>query len=230
MSDQSDSAPEADHSGQIRVIVYLDGFNLFYGMRDSKLRHCYWLDVAKLATQFTQPNQSLVSTKYFTSIISGAPNGAQHWVAKRAGEKRKRQSDYLEALKSTPSLEINFGKYLPSKMECHGCKYIWTTHEEKMTDVNIATHMLTDAFQDRFDRAILVTGDSDLVPPIKSIRTLFPQKQIIVAFPPKRHSHDLKSAASGSFFINETTLQNSQFPDEVLLRSGRRLKRPPQWT
>ena len=44
---------------------------------------------------------------------------------------------------------------------------------EKMTDVNIATHLIIDAFQDRYDMAMLISGDSDLVPPIKAVHSLY---------------------------------------------------------
>jgi hypothetical protein len=40
--------------------------------------------------------------------------------------------------------------------------YVCTTHHEKMTDVNIAVELLTDAFQDSFDVALLISADGDL--------------------------------------------------------------------
>jgi hypothetical protein len=42
-----------------------------------------------------------------------------------------------------------------------------------MTDVNIATQILIDAFQDKYDMTMLISGDSDLVPPIRTIHELF---------------------------------------------------------
>lgn len=62
----------------------------------------------------------------------------------------------------------------------------YDTHHEKMTDVNIAVQMLSDAFQDQFDVALLVSADSDLVGLITTLRQLFPLKRVIVAFPPRR--------------------------------------------
>ena len=52
-----------------------------------------------------------------------------------------------------------------------------------MTDVNIATQILIDAYQDNFDMAMLISGDSDLVPPIKAVHELFPKKRVFVTFP-----------------------------------------------
>jgi uncharacterized LabA/DUF88 family protein len=98
-----------------------------------------------------------------------------------------------------------------------------------MTDVNIATELLTDAFQDQFDTALLVSADSDLVPPVESIRRLFPAKRVVVAFPPQRSSKDLQKSASAWLLIHETTLKKSQLPDPVILPNGFSLSRPTEW-
>lgn len=37
-----------------------------------------------------------------------------------------------------------------------------------MTDVNIATAIIVDAYKDAYDMAMLISGDSDLTPPIKA--------------------------------------------------------------
>ena len=52
-----------------RVIVYIDGFNLHFGMKDSGWKHLYWLDVCRLAELLLPPNTVLVGTRYFTSRI-----------------------------------------------------------------------------------------------------------------------------------------------------------------
>jgi hypothetical protein len=56
-----------------------------------------------------------------------------------------------------------------------------------MTDINITTELLSDAFTDRFDVALLISADSDLVGPIQKVRHLFPEKRMIVVFPPAQH-------------------------------------------
>ena len=56
-----------------RVIVYVDGFNLYYGLKDSGLRRYYWLDIQKLAENLLKPNQRLVTVRYFTTRISKTP-------------------------------------------------------------------------------------------------------------------------------------------------------------
>jgi uncharacterized LabA/DUF88 family protein len=98
-----------------------------------------------------------------------------------------------------------------------------------MTDVNIATEMLLDAFNNRFDKALLVSADSDLVPPVKAIREKYPDKGIVMAFPPRRYSADLQTVASASLYINRADLSQSRFPPKVTKADGFVLECPPQW-
>jgi uncharacterized LabA/DUF88 family protein len=99
-----------------------------------------------------------------------------------------------------------------------------------MTDVNIAVAMMTDAFQSNFDLALLISGDSDLTPPIAAVRNLFPDKAVVVAFPPKRSSSDLAAAANDHFVISKQKLKDSQLPDEVTKLGGYVLRRPQKWS
>jgi hypothetical protein len=40
-----------------RVIAYIDGYNLYYGLRKSNLKRFYWLNLQKLAHQYLKPGQ-----------------------------------------------------------------------------------------------------------------------------------------------------------------------------
>ena len=108
----------------------------------------------------------LVDTKYFTSIINQPPN------------KHKRQATYLEALQTLTDFQIYYGHYLWSTVTCRNCGHAYRTHHEKMTDVNIAVELMSDAFQDRFDVALPISADSDLVGPVRAVQRLFSQKRI----------------------------------------------------
>ena len=98
-----------------------------------------------------------------------------------------------------------------------------------MTDVNIAVQMLNDAIADRFDMAILISGDSDLTTPLQTLRMQFPAKRLIVAFPPGRKSAELSKAAHGFFTIGEAHLRQSQLPQQVVRKDGFVLQRPSTW-
>jgi uncharacterized LabA/DUF88 family protein len=199
-----------------RVIVYIDGFNLYFGLVETKLIHLKWLNIKLLVENLLKPNQELKDIKYFTSRVSNDP------------DKQKRQTLYIEALE-TEHIKIFYGHYQRGKIECKRCGNIWASYNEKMTDVNIATHILSDAYQDNFDMAMLISGDSDLVPPIRTIHESFKNKRVFVAFPPKRHNNSVALVSKGSLIIGRKKLQDSQFTDEVQKNNGFIIKKPGIW-
>lgn len=203
-----------------QVIAYVDGFNLYFGLRSKGWKKYYWLDLRALATSLLRPKQALVKTHYFTARIRANGQNAADM---------QRQTTYLEALDTLPNLQLHFGHYLEKPRKCRHCGAQWLDYEEKMTDVNVAMQLLTDAYEDRFDTALLISADSDLTTPINMVRAKFPDKKIIVALPPNRRSHQLIHAANSSFIINETAYRRSQLPDQVWRKDGFALCRPGYW-
>ncbi len=203
-----------------RVIVYIDGFNLYYGLKDANLKRLLWLNLRALCLKFLQPGQTLSKVNYFTARVSDTA-----WDQ----NKSHRQNTFLEAVATQPDVEMYFGKYLSKPVRCNRCGNEWQKFEEKMTDVNIAVQLLTDAYGDAFDVAILVSGDSDLVGPIQQIRLFSTNKKVIVAFPPRRNSEDLKKAANAYFRIGKRKLAQSQFEESVKKADGFVLQRPAKW-
>ena len=199
-----------------KVIAYIDGYNLYYGLRDQGWKRFYWLNLQKLAEQFLKPNQTLVETKYFTTIV------------KYPDDKRRRQQVFLEALQTLPNLSVFYGHFLSDPVTCHQCGHTYTTHHEKMTDVNISVELMKDAFQDRFDVAFLISADSDLVSPVRIVQQLFPKKKVISIFPPGRFSSALKRISAGTLRIGHVNLSKSLFPERVN-KNGIALDRPNRW-
>ena len=159
----------------------------------------------------------MVLTKYFTSRVSYPPN------------KVKRQGTFIEALETLDNFEIFYGKYQANPYTCNKCKQVTQIQNEKMTDVNIATHLLLDAFNDRYDTAILISGDSDLVPPVKAIHHQFNKKAVSVFFPPERHNITVAGAAKGSQIIGKKKIKDNQFPLNVTKKDGYVLTKPESW-
>ena len=203
-----------------RVIAYIDGFNLYFGLKDKNWKKYYWLDLPALAHSLLKPDQQLLATHYFTARIR--LKGNNH-------EDMQRQTTYLEALATKNSLFLHYGHYLQKKRTCRNCGAQWTDYEEKMTDVNIATQILADAFDDRFDTALLISADSDLTTPVQQVRQRFPAKRIVVTLPPSRQSVELTRAANGFFHIGEDKLRQSQLPPQVQRADGFMLQRPAHW-
>ena len=213
----------------MKTIVYVDGFNLYYGLKEAQYKRFFWLDIHALAHNLLRRNQKLVESKYFTARISGASKTTPSHLRTHLDAKQKRQTTYLDALATIPNLQIIEGHFLHKTVSCKRCQNTWKSPEEKMTDVQIATEMLTDAYQNRFDCALLISGDSDLVPPIRSIRSLFPTKRIVVCYPPQRYSVALKRIAHASFHIGRRTLAKSLLPPQVTHPDGTVFTRPASW-
>mgnify|MGYP001794195336 CR=1 FL=1 len=75
----------------------------------------------------------------------------------------------------------------------------------------------------------MVSADSDLCPAVRETKILFPEKRIIVAFPPGRRSTELKRVVDGWVFIGEDKVRQAQLPDEVVTETGIVLRRPKHW-
>lgn len=199
-----------------RVIVYIDGFNLYFGLIEAGLANYKWLNIKQLVDGLLKNSQVVEEIKYFTSRVSNDP------------EKQKRQSTYIEALE-TVGIKIYYGQYQRNSIECRRCGNVWPIYSEKMTDVNIATHLLSDAYQDKFDMAMLISGDSDLVPPIKTKNQRFNNKRVFIAFPPKRNNSSVALVAKGSLTIGRKKIVDSQFPEMVKKMDGYILNKPANW-
>ena len=205
---------------QKRVIVYIDGFNLYYGLKSKNWQQYYWLDLQCFAENLLLSNQELVKICYFTTHISSFNDI----------NKAKRQIIYLEALKTLSNLSIHYGRYLSKNRQCLKCGAEWITYEEKMTDVNIAVSLLIDAQNDKFDTAIIVSGDSDLYTLVRAVRKRYEKKRIIIAFPPDRHSVQLCKIATASFTVGRKIFKDSQLPDKITKPDGFVLCRPTEWS
>jgi NYN domain len=106
----------------------------------------------------------------------------------------------------------------------------WVSYEEKESDVNIAISLVEDAALDRFDVALLISGDSDLCPALKAAKRLRPSMRIIAAFPPLRGSDPIRRLVDRTLHIDRTTLRHCQLPDEVMTGNGIKLSRPGYWS
>lgn len=200
-----------------KVIAYIDGFNLYFGMKSRGWSRYYWLDPSALITRMLGSNQSLECVRYFTSRIKGNP------------DKQKRQSTYLEALGLLPKLTIHYGRYQLDEVTCPNCGTSYQTPHEKMTDVNIVVELMRDAKAGLFDVAFLLSADADLLPGLVALKSEYPGKRAVVVFPPDRQSFHLRNKADGALHVSEAALRASQLPDRITKPDGFVLERPAGW-
>ena len=172
-----------------KSIVYIDGFNFYYGMvRGTPWK---WLDLQRYFEVIRQ-DDDIQEIFYFTAEARGS-----------AGQ---RQETYLRALNTLPKVSLMVGRYKDKTFTCGvtACTLVrpqrYTGVEEKQTDVGIGVQIVDDAYQQRAERIIVVSGDSDLLPALKLVRHRFPGIEIIVYVPGARGS--VRAAQCAPLLLN----------------------------
>lgn len=186
-----------------RVIIYIDGFNLFHAIDEIGDPDIKWINLYDLSSQIIRPQfgEELVSVKYFTAYAT--------WKQ----QAYRRHERYVKSLEDTGVTTI-LGKFKRKNVRCKAsCGQIFSTHEEKETDVNIGIHLVADAICDRFDRAIIISADTDMAPAIAFARREAPNKKIDAVAPPRRkgRARDLNPL----FEITPGKLKRTLFPDHI---------------
>ncbi|MBX7065791.1 MAG: NYN domain-containing protein [Parachlamydiales bacterium] len=203
-----------------RVISFIDGFNLYHAIDGLNNPSFKWLDLRKLTQEFIHPErEELAHVLYFSTIASHRNQAAQI-----------RQRTYLRALELR-GVKIILGQFKQKDRECSKCFARYTGFEEKETDVNIALTLMDLAYQDAYDRAILVTNDSDQVPTIRKVLERFPCKSVTILIPPfTRECNELIRTASAKAKITTMHLQKCQLSEVVSDASGQVVvKRPKEY-
>jgi len=203
---------------KIKVTFYVDGFNFYYGLKESKWKKYYWLNVVKLFEKFIQPHQELVAVKYFSAI----PHHNRGKI--------DRQNLYFNANKTNPKFKLILGKYQSKDYECPECNKTYQIPIEKQTDINISVAILDDLYSNRTDLVCLVTADSDLVPVVRLI-TKTMKKKLFIYFPPGRYSNELYTLASSKFLLKhyENNFKKSLFPLTVINNDDSFITCPDRW-
>jgi uncharacterized LabA/DUF88 family protein len=193
----------------IRVCIYIDGFNFYHALlrfNDEKVK---WLDLAALAERLISPRTEIITGIFYFSAYA-------EWLS---GPKT-RHVEYVKALTAVGVIPV-MGHFKEKDRSCRRCGATWIAHEEKETDVSIGIALLNDAYKDRYDKALLITRDSDLMPAMKMARAEFPQKEIMVVAPPLMgHSNDLLSVCSSKKKITPKQIWECLLPQQVFGQNG----------
>ena len=202
-----------------KVACYIDGFNLYHAIVGLNRPHLKWVNLFSLAESLTREKETLVAVNYFSAYATWLPG---------AYARHRRYIAALGAMGVTPIM-AHF-KY--KDRSCRRCGHTWTDHEEKETDVRLALKILEDATDSVFDRAIIISADSDLVPVVQTLIRKFPKKTVLVATPPKRYAvgRDLLTAAHSSIAITPGRIAKHLLPDQLIDNSGNVLfERPHEY-
>lgn len=210
----------------MRTIAYVDGFNLYYG--SLKGTAYKWLDLKALLSSILGPSHNIIKIKYYTARISARP-GNLHGPTE--------QDVYLRALQAyIPELEISYGHFLVSTVRMPLAKpHPWQKFcdvvktEEKGSDVNLAVHLLNDAWQDKYDYGVVVSNDSDLAESLRLVKKHHGKKiMVLVPGDPKKRppAIQLKRFAHKTQSIPLAAIAASQLPNPI---PGTTIRKPKAW-
>ena len=204
----------------MKTNVYIDGFNFYYGcIKDTPF---HWLNLAMMC-KLLLPKDHIQTIKYFTALVTPWPNDPNKLI---------RQKVYLRALRTIPNLEIVLGTFLSHEVRMplappqKGFAKVIKT-EEKGSDVNIATHLLIDGFNNDYDLAVIVSNDSDLLSPICYVKDQL-GKQVGLLNPHKNPSVALQPHVLFIKNIRKGVLSKSLFPNELQDKQGK-FSKPKSW-
>jgi uncharacterized LabA/DUF88 family protein len=209
-----------------RTVFLIDGFNLYHSVRDAAKatdgRGTKWLDIWALCESYLHlfPNPSQVTGIFYFSAL------AKH-IQPRDPHVTRRHRLFLDCLRST-GVSVELARFKKKFIYCEHCNKQIVRHEEKETDVAIAAKLLETFHTDESDTAVLMTGDTDIAPAVRTAQRLFPEKTVAFAFPYGRKSKELAQLAPISFQIRKEQYKRYQFPPTVEV-SGRTIAKPGDW-
>ncbi len=117
------------------------------------------------------------------------------------------------------------------ELVCPYCTTRFKRSQEKHTDVNIATSMLVDCFDDAMDAMVVLSADADMLPAIRVAKERFGKRVILIDLP-RRRSDALAAISDVHLHVSRQALAQSQLPNPVVwTRKGkhREVWMPPTW-
>ena len=207
----------------MRVYVYVDGFNLYY--RALKGTPHKWLNLDLLAKRLVRPGDTIEMVRYFTARVKA-----------RAGDPDapRRQQIYLSALGTVPNVEFHFGNFL-SKTKKRPLANVPTRFveildtEEKGSDVNLAVHLVNDAWSNHFDVALVLSQDTDLIEPLRMVSQGVKKPVGLVWLDGRRPDRGMANAASFVRHVSQADLAASQFPRQIPRHPRPPIVKPSGW-
>ena len=201
-----------------RVIIFIDGSNIFHAIRALNIK----IDYGKLV-RFLSNEKYLVRAYYYSAMprVEDVERDTPEW------ESLMRQRKFINELQNMgikPKI-ANLRKLATGE---------WL---EKEVDIMLATDMLKLAFRNAYDTAVLVSGDSDFCYTVETIQDL--GKRVINATF-KRNSSPLLRAVCDEVLILDDFIEEFQFekpkpkeelppPEEIPAEEEKKEKKSSLW-
>ena len=211
-----------------RTIFVADGFNLYHSLVQAQLdaggATAKWLDLRSLCTSFLPLVGRISSERATLERIYYFSAPPTH----RSQGKQDRHALYMRCLRAT-GINVELGRFKRKQVWCPNCRQYFIAHEEKETDVAVGTRLFEICYSDEAETIVLLTGDTDLAPTVRTCKRLFPTKLILFAFPYRRTNSELVAIAPESFSIKRRSCFRHQFPDPLVLPDGTSVAKPNSW-
>jgi len=172
-----------------RIIFLVDGFNLYHSLVDAERAASHattkWLDLRRFCSSYLPVARTVLGDRvsleriyYFSALPTHRSQG-----------KRNRHALYMRCLRGT-GVNVELARFKPKDIYCPRCDSYFVSHEEKETDVAIAARLFEVCQTDEAETIILMTGDTDLAPAVRTCKRVYANKLIFFAFPYKRTEGD----------------------------------------
>ena len=216
--------PSSDDRGAVAVTtnIYVDGFNLYYGLRRWGPGH-KWLDLEKLAN-LSFPQHSVKRVRCFSARVRSRPPDLQKPV---------RQDIDWQALETLPRVSLFAGDFRSDVKRFYspslGKTIDVVREEEKGSDVNLATYLLLDAFRADCEQAVVISNDGDLKESLRVVGEEFGKRVVLLSLL-NPHMHRNRVLPCGEYRpLRQGVVAASQFPVRLRGTRGQLLRRPTGW-
>jgi len=165
-----------------RVMIFIDGSNLYYSLKHIGISK---IDFQKLVRLLSKDNL-LVSTYYYNSPLDISINQKKYCE----------QQKFFHELSKVPDFKV-----VLCKLRKHKRKNKEFIFDVKGDDVHLAVDLVSGAYENLYDTAIILSGDEDFVPAIKKAQKL--GKKIINAYFKSSSSASLKKTCDEFIYMND---------------------------
>jgi len=219
-----------------RTTFLVDGFNLYHSLKRASQelasaggydprtvqRGTKWLDLRGLCEShlyLVGKDATLERIYYFSAL-------AKHMEPRRPGTLARHRA-YLSCLKNG-GVEVELSRFKRKERFCPKCFTRNIQYEEKETDVALAAKLLELLHRDECETVVLMTGDTDIAPAIRTAQRLFSGCGLVLMFPFRRKNDELAKLGR-SFTLSRDAYVKNQLPDPVTLTDGTIVAKPPAW-
>lgn len=176
-----------------KVEIFVDGTNFHISRRGSGSH--FRIDLNLLATRLSR-GYHFVKLRYYTSPLPDSRSEAY-----------RAQQRFFAELQQSRRIELVLGRHEPRYDSMTGRRY----HVEKETDVNLAVDMVVGAFEDRYDVAMLVAGDTDYVRAVRAVQERG-KRLVWCHLPAQKHTDHLAQISDVMLELDEKLLRTCAIP------------------